>query len=268
MTRSLEIANLSVEYDGNLAVDCISLNVQEGEMLGIVGPNGAGKTTMFRAVLGLQQYSGSISVFGLRGSEYLKLLPMIGYVPQKVSFEPNFPATVYDIVSMEIMSEAKQAQGDKLAKRCGFRWNRMYGTMKGTDQKVDKALKTVGLSHLYNRRIGELSSGELQRVFIAKSLIKDPIMLILDEPVTSVDVESQTKFYSVIRKINKENEITMVWSSHDLDAVSEYADRVACMNKNLFFHGEKETFFADETLLKTYTESSMQAHMHGHNATV
>ena len=90
-------------------------------------------------------------------------------------------------------------------------------------------------------------------------------MLILDEPVTSVDVESQTQFYNVIKKINKENHITIIWSSHDLDAISKYANKVACMNKKLFFHGEKEEFFANEEILKTYAESAMQMHMHGHS---
>ena len=91
------------------------------------------------------------------------------------------------------------------------------------------------------------------------------MLLILDEPVASVDVESQTKFYNVIKTINEQNNITIIWSSHDLDAISKYANRVACMNKKLFFHGEKEKFFSDKELLKTYTESSMQMHMHNHD---
>jgi zinc transport system ATP-binding protein len=90
------------------------------------------------------------------------------------------------------------------------------------------------------------------------------MLLILDEPVTGVDVESQTRFYSVIKRISEENGITMVWSSHDLDAINKYASRVACMNRKLFFHGDKDQFFADEDLLKTYTESTMQMHMHDH----
>ena len=267
MTSVLEVDDLSIHYNNrhHLAVDNISFDVKEGEVLGIIGPNGAGKTTLFRAILGLQEYSGKIKLFGFEGSKYRSLLPLIGYVPQKVVFEPNFPATVYDVVSMGIISDKKIVNGANLIQQCGCCWNRIYKEFGSNKDKVTQALKTVGLDKLRNRRIGELSGGELQRVFIAKCLVKDPLLLILDEPVTSVDVESQTKFYNLIKKINEENNITIVWSSHDLDAVSKYATRVACMNKKLFFHGDKEKFFSDKELLKTYTESSMQLHMHNHN---
>jgi len=264
MTSVLEVKDLIIGYDNHLAVDKISFDVQEGDVLGIVGPNGAGKTTLFRAILGLQKYSGKIKLFGLEGSKYHSLIPLIGYVPQKVIFEPNFPATVYDVVAMGIISNKKLVKGAKIVQQCSCCWNQVYSNF-GENKKVMTALKTVGLTSLKNRRIGELSGGELQRVFIAKALVKDPLLLILDEPVTSVDVESQNKFYDLIKKINQENQITIVWSSHDLDAISKYASRVACMNKKLFFHGEKEEFFSNKDLLKTYTESSMQMHMHHHD---
>lgn len=265
MTSVLEVKDLVIGYDNHLAVDKISFDVQEGDVLGIVGPNGAGKTTLFRAILGLQKYSGKIKMFGLEDSKYHSLLPLIGYVPQKVAFEPNFPATVYDVVGMGIISNKKLVKGAKLVQQCGCCWNRIYSDLGNNKNKILTALKTVGLESLKNRRIGELSGGELQRVFIARSLVKDPLLLILDEPVTSVDVESQNKFYDLITKINQENKVTIVWSSHDLDAISKYASRVACMNKKLFFHGEKEEFFSNKDLLKTYTESSMQMHMHHHD---
>lgn len=264
MTSVLEVKDLVIGYDNHLAVDKVSFDVQEGDVLGIIGPNGAGKTTLFRAILGLQKYSGKIKLFGLEDSKYHSLIPMIGYVPQKVIFEPNFPATVYDVVAMGIIPKKKLVRGAKFIQQCGCCWNQLYSNL-GDNNKVMTALKTVGLESLKNRRIGELSGGELQRVFIAKCLVKDPVLLILDEPVTSVDVESQNKFYDLITKLNQENQITIVWSSHDLDAISKYASRVACMNKKIFFHVEKEEFFSNKELLKTYTESSMQIHMHHHN---
>jgi len=234
MTTVLEVEDLSVNFDGNLVVDNISLKVEEGDLLGIIGPNGSGKTTLFRAILGLQPHSGKVKMFGYEGSKLRTLLPLIGYVPQRVSFEPNFPATVYDIVSMGIISNKKLVKGDKLIQQCGRCWNMIY---KNKNDKVTQALKTVGLESLRNRRIGQLSGGELRRVFIARCLVKDPLLLILDEPATSVDVESSTKFYEAIKKINEENKITILWSSHDLEAVSKYAKNVVCMNKKLFYPG-------------------------------
>ncbi len=263
MKSILSVRNLTVGYDGHVAVDDISFDVSKGDLLGIVGPNGAGKTTLFRAILGLQQYEGTIRMFDCGPESFKSLIPLVGYVPQRITFEPNFPATVYDIVSMGIISGKKIANGSELVGRHGFCWNHTYEKIGRTEDRIAEALKTVELEHLRDRRIGELSGGEQQRVFIAKSLIKDPLLLILDEPVTSVDVKSQTKFYDVIKRINGDG-ITVVWSSHDLDALEKYASKVACMNGSLFFHGEKEKFFSDEKILKTYTESTMQMHMHDH----
>ena len=264
VTQILQTRNVTMRYGSHVAVDDISFDVAEGDLLGIVGPNGAGKSTLFRAILGLQPYDGTIELFGYGPDRYGSLIPLVGYVPQRIQFEPNFPATVYDVVSMGIISNKRIARGERLIRQRGYHWNRVYGKIGKTEDKIAEALKMAGLESLRDRRIGELSEGEQQRVFIAKSLVKDPMLLILDEPVTGVDVESQTRFYNVIKRINEENGITMVWSSHDLDAINKYASRVACMNRKLFFHGDKDQFFADEDLLKTYTESTMQMHMHDH----
>jgi zinc transport system ATP-binding protein len=151
-----------------------------------------------------------------------------------------------------------------LIQSCGCCWNRIFGSSNKESEKIEKVLEIVELESLKDRRINELSGGEQQRTFIAKALVKEPVLLILDEPVTGVDVEVQNKFYSVIRKINKENKITVIWASHDLTAISDHATKVACMNRDLFFHGEKNEFFSNKDLLKTYSESAMQMHMHHH----
>lgn len=261
----LEVQDVSVRYNGTVAVDRINFSVEEGDLLGLVGPNGAGKTTLFRAILGLQKYHGKIRLFGYEGKQYETLLPMIGYVPQKVNFEPNFPATVSDVVAMGMLSEKKLLKGALLLQNCGCCWNRMYKPSSKSGEKVQEALKIVELESLKDRRIGELSGGEQQRVFIAKALVNEPVLLILDEPVTGVDVEVQNKFYELLQKINKENNITIVWASHDLMAISRLANKVACMNRSLFFHGEKNEFFTNKDLLRTYAESAMQLHMHNHD---
>ncbi len=264
--NALDVENVSVSLNGTLAVNNITFSVQEGDLLGVVGPNGAGKTTLFRAILGLQNYQGKIKLFGYEGNQYASLLPMIGYVPQKVNFEQNFPATVFDIVSMGTLSRKKLRKGAKLIQSCGSCWNRIFGESGKDSEKIEKILEIVGLESLRNRRISELSGGEQQRAFIAKALVKEPVLLILDEPVTGVDMEVQNKFYSVLRRINKENKITIIWASHDLTAISDLATKVACMNRDLFFHGKRNEFFSNKDLLKTYSESAMQMHMHSHES--
>jgi zinc transport system ATP-binding protein len=263
--NALEVSDVSIRYNGQLAVEKINFTVKEGDLLGIVGPNGAGKTTLFKAIIGLQNYVGNIKLFGYEGKNYYPLLPLIGYVSQKVNFEQNFPATVQEVVSMGLVSEKKLLKGAILLQNSGYNWNRIYRKLEKNRDRVIEALHTVGLETLKDRRIGDLSGGEQQRVFIAKALVKDPVLLILDEPVTGVDVDAQNKFYNLLQTINKENKITIVWSSHDLEAISKLANKVACMNRKLFFHGEKEEFFSNKELLKTYAESAMQMHMHDHD---
>lgn len=262
--NTLEIKDLTAGYGKVPAVDSISFEVERGDILGIVGPNGAGKTTLFRAILGLGSYDGTISICGKSGNARLALLPLVGYVPQRISFERSFPATVRDIVSMGILSENKLAKCEELVSKTGYEQTHKYCRMDSRADKINTALDAVGMMHLADRRIGEISGGEAQRAFIAKSLVNDPLLLILDEPATSVDVATQEKFYSVMKRLNSEFGITIVWSSHDLDAISQVATRVACMDCKLYFHGGKDEFFADENAVRAYKESAMQSHMHDH----
>ena len=238
--KIVEIKNLTIEYPGVKAIDNVSFSIDENDFLGIIGPNGAGKSTLFSCMLGLNnQYNGSISFFGKNIRESKKYLKDIGYVPQKPIFEKNFPATVREVVRMGLRK-------------------------KSDENRVDKVLQDVWIHELSHKRIGELSGGQQQRVFIAKALVGEPKILILDEPVTGIDTQSTELFYGILRDLNKKQNITIIWSSHDLDAVNRLANKVACLDRTLFFHGISEKFFGDEELLKKYSESSMQKHMHNH----
>lgn len=236
----IEISNLTVSYPGVKALDNVSFSVKEGDFLGIIGPNGAGKSTLFSCMLGLKKdYDGKIMFFGQDAKKSSKYLNEIGYVPQKPIFERNFPATVNDVVRM--------------------------GIRKKTDEKrIDQVLQQVWIHEQGHRRIGDLSGGQQQRVFIAKALIDKPKVLILDEPVTGIDAQSIELFYSILKDLNKNEGITIIWSSHDLDAVNRLASKVACLNRTLFFHGESKEFFDNDNLVKQYSEASMQEHMHHH----
>ena len=243
----VEINRLSYAYSGTLVLSNISFTIEEGDILGIIGPNGAGKTTLFSCMLGLRDdYTGTIRILGeeIKKNKKSKVFKSIGYIPQKNTVDQNFPATVEEIVSLGINI-----------------------TGKTSNEKIALALETVGLLAQKDRRVGELSGGQQQRVLIAKAMVNDPKLLILDEPATGIDVEMQNKFYSLLKKLNQENKITIIWSSHDLDAVNRLATSVACINRSMFFHGKAYEFFENPDLLKAYSESSMQAHMHLHSHT-
>lgn len=236
----IDIKNLTVRYPTITAIENVSFSVEEGDFLGIIGPNGAGKSTLFSTMLGLtKKYEGVIKFFGNDIRKSSSYLNKIGYVPQKPAFEQNFPATVNDVVRMGLRNH-------------------------GDESFVDSVLQQLWIHEQGKRRIGELSGGQQQRVFIAKALVNKPKILILDEPVTGIDQQSIDLFYSILRQLNEEQKITIVWSSHDLDAVKKLANKIACLNRTLFFHGDSKEFFEDDTLLQQYSEASMQQHMHHH----
>ncbi len=247
MRGVVELQGVSFSYEGTLVLDNITFEVEKGDLLGIIGPNGAGKTTLFSCMLGLLGgYRGTIRIFGedIARSNRSRLFQRIGYVPQRKNIDPNFPATLEEIVSLGIVKPKKG---------------------KSDEERIASALDTVGLLALRKRRIGELSGGQQQRVLIAKAIVNEPELLILDEPATGIDLEAQNRFYALLKKLNLEQKITIIWSSHDLDAVNKLATRVACVNRSMFFHGETHEFFENPELLKAYSESSMQAHMHMHD---
>ncbi len=240
MLSVVEIEHLTVQYPDVKALDDVSFTVNRGDFLGIIGPNGAGKSTLFASMLGLHtKYKGTIKFFGQDITKSKDYLQEIGYVPQKPIFEKNFPATVNDVVRMGLRKES-----DK--------------------NKIDEILQQLWIHELSEKRIGELSGGQQQRVFIAKALVNNPKLLILDEPVTGIDQQSIELFYSILRELNSKQKITIIWSSHDLDAVNKLANHVACLNRTLFFHGESDEFFENDELVKQYSEASMQEHMHHH----
>ena len=240
MLKVVEIDHLTIQYPDVKAIDDVSFTVNQGDFLGIIGPNGAGKSTLFASMLSLNtKYKGTIKFFGTDIRKSRNYLKEIGYVPQKPIFEKNFPATVNDVVKMGLQKESDES-------------------------KIDEILQQLWIHELSKKRIGELSGGQQQRVFIAKALVNNPKVLILDEPVTGIDQQSIDLFYSILKELNSKQNITIIWSSHDLDAVNKLANHIACLNRTLFFHGESDDFFSNDDLVKQYSEASMQEHMHHH----
>ena len=191
----------------------------------------------------IDDYRGEITIFSEDIKKSKKPLQKIAYIPQQRLIDQSFPATVQEIVSMGIDGRNKRR----------------------SKEEIISAIRFVELEDLKDRRIGELSGGQQQRVLIAKALINDSKLLILDEPTTSVDVETQNKFYSLLKTLNQKNKVTIIWSSHDLDAINKVANKLVCINRTMFFHGDANEFFSSSELLKMYSESIMQAHMRIHS---
>lgn len=236
----VKVSSVSFEYGSEKILDDISFSVDEGDFLGIIGPNGAGKTTLFFCMLGLiDGYNGKIKIFGEDIRRNKKILKQIGYIPQRKSIDRRFPLTIKELVSLSI-------------------------TNKSYIDNVDKVLRYVDLYDNRNKIIGQLSGGQQQRVLIAKALVNNPKMLMLDEPTNGLDQTSQDNFYLFLKQLNDEEKITIIWTSHDLDAVNRLSNKISCINKKMFYHGTKDDFFSNDNNLKKYSESQMQIHMHSH----
>lgn len=237
----VSVQSVSYKYNSESVLENVSFNIEEGDFLGIIGPNGAGKTTLFHCMLGLlNSYSGRITILNQDIKKNKKIFTKIGYIPQKKSIDQKFPLTVQELVSLSLTRETPK-------------------------NVVFEILKQVGLYNMKNKTIGQLSGGQQQRVLIAKALVNNPIILMLDEPTNELDQKSQHDFYFLLKELNEKNKITIIWTSHDMDAVNKYANKVSCINKRMFFHGDKSEFFSNEDHLRNYSESTMQIHMHEHD---
>lgn len=240
----ITLENVTFRNNSDIILDNISFEINRGDFLGIIGPNGAGKTTLFKCMLGLnKEFTGTIRIFGkdIR-TQAKEVYKRIGYIPQTNSFDPRFPATVREIIQIGTFADKKKNK-----------------------KKIEELTELTGINELLDKRIGDLSGGQQQRVMIAKALVHDPELLILDEPATAIDVAVLKLFYNLLTKLNKEQNITIIWSSHDLDAVNMLSNKVACLHRRLFFHGVSEEFFRNENNLKTFIESSMHIHIKSHS---
>lgn len=235
----VQLQGVTFSYGDRPVLEDINLTVTHGEFLGIVGPNGGGKSTLIKLILGLLKPNrGEIRLFGEPLSRF-RDWSKIGYVSQKAnSFNTGFPATVFEVVSMGLFGKMGL-----------FRW-----MGKREKEKVYRTLEWVGMADYARQPIGKLSGGQQQRVFIARALVADPELLILDEPTVGVDEQSVGQFFALLANMRRELNVTMLLVSHDIGVITSMVDRVACLNKRLYFHGDPGAFTArqDEILHRVY----------------
>ena len=244
----ISLENVSFSFDAETVLDRISLEVNEGEFLGIIGPNGGGKTTLLRLMLGLiQPGSGSVKLFG-QPIRAFRDWSKIGYIPQKAThIESRFPYTVEEVVLLGRISKVG-----------------MLHRFRSSDKdEVGKALEQVDMLPFRKRLITELSGGQQQKVFIAKGLVSNPAVLILDEPTVGVDIKSQDEFYHLLSRLNEENHMTLVVVSHDIDVIANEVNSLACLNQTLCYHGEPEEFIKGDYLENLYGQGRKFI-LHGH----
>ena len=233
----LELHEVSVRYaNGILALDKITLDVNAQDIIALIGPNGAGKSTLLKVILGLvKPTSGSVRLFG--SQELAKNLKYVGYVPQNAQArDTNLPFNVFETVMLGRTPLA----------------GLFHGANARDWQKVVEVLKMFGIFELKDRRIGQLSGGQSQRVFLAKAMVAEPKLLLLDEPTSGVDTTSRGEFYRLLERLNKEKGITVILCSHDIGVITKIANRVLCINRSQFFCGENADFEASTEIRKLY----------------
>lgn len=210
-------------YNSEAVVRDINFSITPGEFAAILGPNGSGKTTLMKLALGLlKPTSGRVLLFGVPADRFTDW-HRVGYVPQRTqATESRFPASVREVVNFGSYS--------------GFDPFAMFKRKKSSG-RVDDAMELAGVRKLADRRVSDLSIGQQQRMLIARSLVRRPDLLVMDEPVAGIDVAGEEQFHSMIRRLNRDLGITIVMVSHDIGAVMREATTIACINTDIVFHG-------------------------------
>jgi zinc transport system ATP-binding protein len=247
----LATEGLTFQYNSTEILADISFRLQAGDYLGLVGPNGSGKTTLIKLMLGLLQPSkGEIVLFGSNLTDF-KDWRKVGYLPQKInSFNPHFPATVREIVSLGFLSTKRFPRRIK----------------RNDDMAINNALELVDIIDIKTELIGELSGGQQQRVLIAKALVSEPELLILDEPTTALDPEAREKFFGTLKDLNENRKVTIIIITHDIGTIGKYASRLLYLDKRLIFYGGFDDFCTSSEMANYFGEYSQHVICHRHDS--
>lgn len=212
MSKILELKNITAGYDHEAVLHNVNLEICENDFIGIIGPNGGGKTTLLKVILGLlKPFSGEVIYYTSKQN-------LFGYLPQNNRFDQRFPINVTEVVLSGLMSEKG-----------------LYKSYTRTEKQMAwELLDKYGMGNYKKAPIGDLSGGQMQRVFLCRAIISSPGILILDEPTTYVDSNFEKEFYTILQELSKSVSIIMV--SHDLGTICSYVKTIACVNGELHYH--------------------------------
>ena len=224
--NAIEIRNLTVAYGENIALENLNLDVEAGSLMALVGPNGAGKSTLIKTILKfLKQITGEIKING----------KTLAYVPQRNSVDWDFPTTLFDVVEMG----------------CYGRVGLFKRVSKEEKQKVLKAIEQVGMLDFKDRQISELSGGQQQRAFIARALVQEADIYLMDEPFQGVDSTTEKSIVDILKKLKSEGK-TLIVVHHDLQTVPTYFETVTFINKSVIASGKIKEVFTQENIDMSY----------------
>lgn len=234
--KAVHLERVTAYYGEVKVLDRITVALNKGDIAAIIGPNGSGKTTLVKVMVGLlTPQNGHVELFGKRPEE---LHGRIGYVPQRFSFDRSFPILVEEYLEL--------ARGPHTHK-----------------DALKEAIKEVGLRpSILQERVGNLSGGQLQRVLIAQAILNTPDILILDEPVTGIDVIGEVVFYEILAHLNKEHGTTIIMVSHDISRIANIVNQVICINRKLLCAGPPRTTLTAPKLKKLYGEHTRHHEHH------
>ncbi len=227
------LENVSCGYDGQPVLSGMDLRIMPGDFVGLLGPSGSGKSTLLRVVLGsVRIFSGRVSIDGVPVG---RKRPAVGYVPQLEAIDWNFPATVREVVLM-----------GAAMRRPLLPWHSSRQV-----RNAREIMERLGIAHLAHRHIRQLSGGEQQRAFLARALISNPRLLLLDEPASGVDIKTRDDVMHLLHELNHQG-VTIVMTTHEINSVAAHLPRVVCINRGIVAQGPPNDIFTPDILHRTY----------------
>jgi len=250
MTNIIDVKNISYSYGKTEALKNISCKIEAGDFVGLVGPNGGGKTTFAKILLGLLPFDyGNITIADQEITTFNNF-QKIGYLPQKhTGINPIFPACVEEVVLLGLLSNKKYQK-----------------KIKGADwQKVEDILENLGIKNLKGKMLSELSGGQQQKVLLARALISNPKILILDEPSTALDPNSREQFFTILKDLNNQKKTTIILITHDTGYIGKYANKLLYIDRKLVFFGKIKDFCPSGEVESCFEKSDKHIIWHQHN---